>query len=334
MRTLAAMIALLAACGDNLAGPIAIADFSVAVREAVCQRLVRCGEIESLEVCHATNIGLTIAFTASDLAAVDLGKVRYSGAAARSCIDGYASASCDRTSRSATTVPEACAAVLTGALPDGEACAFGQECRSLRCDVPRCNLACCTGHCVGDTPPPPAQLGESCGQIACAADLRCNAAELCVSPHPRGAACAADDDCDYDLICDQHQCAIPPTLGQACTSACRDEGTTCSSASRTCVEVGLAGAPCSITSRSSDCSPVYFCDRSSHCSAGIALGQPCSLGDRCADVRASCNAQLDGTPGVCALPRPDGARCTRNAGCDSLYCDPFTLRCAPQPVCL
>jgi hypothetical protein len=76
------------------------------------------------------------------------------------------------------------------------------------------------------------------------------------------------------------------------------------------------------------------CDRTGHCSAGIPLGQPCGLGDLCADAGAFCDTAIDGSPGACALPRPDGAPCTYNAGCDSVYCDPFTLTCARQRVCL
>jgi hypothetical protein len=76
------------------------------------------------------------------------------------------------------------------------------------------------------------------------------------------------------------------------------------------------------------------CDRTGHCSAGIALGRPCGVGDQCADDRASCDAPPDQLTGVCGLPGADGALCGHDASCDSLYCDPFTTRCAPEPVCI
>ena len=100
MRFLAAILALLAACGDNLAGPIGVEDYPAAVREAVCHQLTRCGEIESFETCLTTQLHLTLAFTASQLAAIRADKILYSGAAARACVDGIAGASCDATSPS------------------------------------------------------------------------------------------------------------------------------------------------------------------------------------------------------------------------------------------
>src|SRR5262249_40269135 len=95
MRALAAMIALLAACGDNLAGPVSVDDYPAAVREAVCRQLTRCGDVESFDTCMTTQIRLTIAFSASELAAMRTGKIAYSGASARVCVDGIAGASCD-----------------------------------------------------------------------------------------------------------------------------------------------------------------------------------------------------------------------------------------------
>jgi hypothetical protein len=53
---------LLAACGDNLAGPVAAEDYPAAVREAVCRQLTRCGEIESFKTCLTTQIIELFAF--------------------------------------------------------------------------------------------------------------------------------------------------------------------------------------------------------------------------------------------------------------------------------
>jgi hypothetical protein len=168
----------------------------------------------------------------------------------------------------------------------------------------------------------------------CARGLTCDpSTRRCAPLAPVGAACSAIFACAYGLLCIDNHCQAPPALGQPCTSLCRDAGTICSHTTRTCVRSGLRGAACTIGSDVADCSPAYLCDRTGHCSAGIALGQPCGLGDRCADVDASCNIPLGESTGQCALPMPDGAPCGRDASCESLYCDPFTLRCAPEPIC-
>jgi len=335
MRPLAAMIALLAACGDNLAGPVAVDEYPAAVREAVCRQLTRCGEIESFDTCLTTQIHLTVAFSASELAAMRAGKIAYSGATARACVDGIAGASCDTTSPTGRGLPDACQHINAGTLHDGDACTFGEECISRRCDVPDCGMACCAGgRCVGETPPARAGLGEPCASAGCVAGAFCDAAKRCTAHRAAGAACGMRAECQYGLDCLDGRCAAAPVIGQPCTSACRDLGTTCSSTTRTCVAVGLVGAPCSIGANPSDCAPQYVCDRTGHCSAGIALGQPCGAGDQCADDRAACDTPPDQLTGVCGLPKPDGSPCARDAVCDSLHCDPFTTRCAPDLVCI
>lgn len=303
---LAAILALGAACGDNI-HPVAIDDYPAAVREALCRQLVRCGEVESIEDCLVINLG-TVAFTASERAAIDSGAIIYDAIAARTCVDGIASQSCDRSSESSRRGPAACGAVAAGTGRAGDRCAFDLECRSRLCQVPRCDQACCAGACAGDEPPRPAPLA------------------------PPGAACTRLLGCAYGTLCIDLRCQAPPALGQPCTGPCRDAGTVCSHLTGTCVRGGLRGAACTIGL--SECSPAYLCDRTGHCSAGIALGQPCGLGDRCAVVDAFCDVALGASEGQCALPRRDGAPCVRDAGCTSLYCDPFTLHCAPEPICL
>ena len=334
ISALAALAASGAACGDNLAGPVAIEDYPAAVREARCRQLVRCSEIESVAACLATNIGITVAFEPSVLAAVDAGSIRYRGDQARHCVDALAGASCDITSADQRNLPAACNAILESPGLSGDACRLAEECRSHACDVPRCGMACCQGSCRGVDPPARAGLGEPCG-TGCADGLRCDPeSHQCAALRPRGGACDGLADCDYGLLCAQHTCETPPGPGQPCSGGCRDAGWTCSSTSHTCVAVGLVGATCGITANPSDCSPVYRCDRTGRCSAGIALGQPCGLGDTCAGFGAFCDTAIDGSAGVCALPRSDGAPCTKDAGCTSLHCDPFTLRCATPAICL
>jgi hypothetical protein len=335
MRSLAAMIALLAACGDNLPGPVPADDYPAAVREAVCRQLTRCGGVESFDTCLTTQIDLIIAFSASELAAMRAGTIAYSGATARACVDGIAGASCDVTSQTGRGFPDACQEIIAGTLHDGDPCAFGEECISQRCEVPNCGMACCAGgRCVGDAAPARAGLGEACTSAGCVAGAFCDAAMRCTALHAAGAACGGRAECQYGLDCIDGRCAAPPVLGQPCGSACRDLGTTCSSATHTCVAVGLVGAACGIGASPSDCALHDVCDRTGHCSAGIALGQPCGAGEQCADDRAACDTPPDQLTGVCGLPKPDGSTCARDAVCDSLHCDPFTTQCTPEPVCI
>jgi hypothetical protein len=332
MRSFAAILALLAACGDNLA-PVAVEDYPVAVREAVCRQLTRCGEIESFETCLTTQLHLTIAFTASQLAAIRTGRIRYDGAAARVCVDEIAGASCDASSPSGRGLPAACQQITAGAGRRGDACGFDEECVSQRCARPDCGMACCTGSCTGDAPPEPGAIGEPCTSAGCVAGAFCDPrAHRCAAVGAVGADCTVRAACQYAFDCIDGRCAVPPALGQPCTSACRDLGTTCSSRTHTCVPVGLVGAVCGIGTQ--DCAPQYVCDRTGHCSAGIALGQPCSVGDQCADDRAACDTPPGELTGVCVLPKPDGSTCARDAVCDSVHCDPLTDRCTPEPVCL
>lgn len=335
MRCLAAILALVAACGDNLAGPVAVADYPVAVREAVCRQLTRCGEIESFEICLTAQIHLTVAFTASELAAIRTGKIAYSGAAARACVDGIAGASCDATGPTGRGLPDACQHIIAGPGLVGDACAFDEECASQRCALPHCGTACCVGSCTGEAPPAPAAPGEPCGSAGCVAGAFCDPEDhRCAASGAAGADCTVRAGCQLGLDCIDGRCAAPPVLGQPCTSACRDLGTTCSSQTHTCVAVGLVGAPCGIGANPSDCAPEYVCDRTGHCSAGIALSQPCAVGNQCAGDRATCDTPPDQLTGVCSLPKPDGSSCGHDAVCESLYCDPFTTRCAPEPVCI
>jgi hypothetical protein len=190
------------------------------------------------------------------------------------------------------------------------------------------------GTCTGNAAPVAAKVGGSCLTVDCAAGAFCDdVTQICVALKPSGARCDFDEECGYGLAC-LDTCQALPTLGQPCTDFCRDEGTTCSATSHSCVKVGLAGAACTPGALSSACSPYYPCDATGHCTAGIALGQPCSDGDPCAGDRAFCDVAIGDDMGTCALPKPDGSDCTRDEACQSTICDPFELTCAPDAVCI
>lgn len=334
MKLAAAMIAVLAACGGSSnSNKVAIDQYADTAHEAFCRYLARCGDVEDVDTCLHTNTGRTFALTASEQAAVAMGKTKYDGAAASACLDAAAARDCDTTSQSNRVPPDICLQVNAGTLHDGDACGLDTECVSQFCSIPPCDMACCTGTCVGDAAPGRANLGEPCENALCSPDSFCDDGTLmCEALVGVGMFCSSTSQCQYGLDCDQTGvCGALPGPGAPCTGQCRDEGTTCSATTGTCVKVGLAGAAC-VTS--GDCSPIYACDTTKHCSAGVALGQPCAANQQCADDGAFCDIPTDGTSGTCVAPKANGETCQGDANCASVYCDPLTLTCADEPICI
>jgi len=328
MRTLIATAALaIAACTGTAS--LAIDDYEDAARDAVCRNLAKCGDVESREVCRTVNLGVVVHLQPGEQRAIEMGKVEFHGDQANACLDALADRSCDVTSRSGRVTPPECQFV-TGTQPAGRACALDDECTSLRCGVPSCGDACCQGTCVGDTPATPGHVGDSCETAACDDDSFCDLdTALCVARAPAHATCFAPDECDFGLDClPDGTCGPLPGPGEPCDGACRDRGTTCSQTTGVCVKVALAGEACAT---SADCSVLYACDATKHCSRGLALGAACTAGQFCADARAFCDPTT--TPSTCALPKPDGEACTRSLQCQTVYCDPASLTCAEEPVC-
>jgi hypothetical protein len=329
-QLIVATMALLTACGTD---SVAIDDYPSALREAYCRYLVKCGVVEDEGTCAKANLGGTFYFSASEKAAVDMGKLEYHGGSAQKCFDAFAARSCDVTSESNRVLPDACVTITVGAQHAGESCADDAECVSKACDVPVCDQACCVGTCNGDAAPGVAKVGESCAAARCDARSVCDSeTTTCVALKPSGGFCVSSTQCEFGLDCDATgACASLPALGQTCAGPCRDEGTTCSSTSHTCVKVALAGEACL---SSADCSPLYRCDATKHCTAGIALGQPCQVSQRCADDLAFCDVPVGEAMGTCTLPKPEGMPCQRDLHCASHACDATTRMCVAEPVCI
>jgi hypothetical protein len=333
MRTLLALtVALLIGCSTG--DPIAIAGYPAAYRDAVCSYLVKCGEVDSVASCRRINVGLDVHLSASQLAAIEAGKVVFDGGNAKRCLDALSARSCDATSESNRLVPDACLAIVVGTLRGGADCAFDDECVSRDCDVPACTGGCCQGKCIGDTAPARAKVGDSCQAAACEPSAYCDRdAMTCVALKSSGVICLDATECKYGLDCDSASatCLPLPAPGEPCAGACRDDGTTCNPLSRTCVMVALGGAACD---SSADCSRFYRCDASKRCSAGVGLGEPCSASLRCADDRVFCEIPDGQSMGSCVAPRADGQPCKRDSNCDSRSCDQLTGTCRPEPVCI
>ncbi|HET7505039.1 MAG TPA: hypothetical protein VFK02_28670 [Kofleriaceae bacterium] len=338
-RLICAIVLLLAACGSDPV--IASDDYPTEARDALCRYLARCGDAETADACKSANLGGGVFLRGNDAfldastrAALAMKLIEFDSASARACFDALAGRSCDLTSRDSRVEPEACITVFRGTRHDGESCALDDECRSAFCDVDACEMACCTGTCLGDDLPPPARDGEACAGAPCSDGLYCDQlTATCAALRPAGETCLSSVECDYGLDCDLDggTCVPLPRLGDACTGTCRDEGTTCSPASHTCVEVGLVGDPCST---SSDCSPLYRCDATGRCTAGLPLDSACMAGQLCADDGAFCDVPEGQQLGACTLPRPDDSPCQLDENCQSHVCDSLTLHCIPDEVCL
>lgn len=328
--TVMVTVLVLAACGTD---SISIDSYPAAVRDAFCGYLAKCGDVESVATCRTTNIGLDIHLSASETAAINMSKIQFSGDSAKTCLDALASRDCDVTSQSNRVAPDACLSIARGTLHAGATCALDDECTSLICSVPSCNMACCTGTCSGDVAPVNAKLGQSCSTMNCDGLSFCDpATTTCAALKKSGAACQDGSECDFGLDClTPGTCAPLPKLGEACMGVCRDEGTTCSPTTATCVKVALAGAACTSTA---DCSRLYLCDATNHCSAGLALGAACTADQACADDLAFCDIPAGQATGVCAVPKPDGGACQADTDCQSHTCDPAALKCVPDPVCI
>jgi len=329
--SLAVLVSLAAACSsDNKS--VALSDTADALHEAVCQWFTRCGEVPDVASCMTGNIGLTFHISPSVQAMVDMGKAKYDGAKMASCIAAFANRSCDQTSESFRDffMEKACIEALVGTVSAGGECASNDECISRNCSVPSCTSGCCTGSCVGDTPPPlTGQIGASCctsaGALTCASGSFCDFnSNTCTALASQGAPCSDSYQCAYGLACfgtNTMTCQPAPALGDACTQGvCRDIGTACIAG--TCARVQGVGAACG---DSSQCDGLLSCNGTT-CAERASLGGACSSDFDCGDYRAYCDT-------TCKAPLADGNACLGDYQCDSDSCNATTQTCGPDPVC-
>jgi hypothetical protein len=322
------VLGLLAACSDDSGGPLEIDDLQDAIFDAYCSLHVKCGLIEDLATCRS--LRLTENFGDDIVAAVHAGKVVFHSDRAAECIARFQT-TCDVARQiQERSPPVACDEMLTGTVAAGGACALDAECTSQVCDVPSCPEQCCTGTCVGSTPPVRPHVGESCADSSSCIDSFCDSTSgLCTAYLADGSACATGEECRSGF-CPAEVCSPRAEPGQACgqTAPCRDIGDACSSTTMTCTPYGLTGDPCAAAS---DCAPIYKCDAAtSKCVLGSRLGDPCGAGDICID-RSYCEP----TTLTCTTRKSDGQPCTASAQCESGRCDlGNTNLCEADPICL
>ena len=204
----------------------------------------------------------------------------------------------------------ACSDVIDGALPAvclgpahpgpvaiGGSCAFGTQCASGHCSVPR-GADC--GTCATDD----AQVGDPC-PTSCGPLRYCDAStNLCASYGELGAPCdTAGHNCRFGLVCvgdasgATGACATPAAEGAACDTSSAT-GTPCSLEDNlVCVAKVCAKAPTATTGQA--CGPTK------------PISTLCIAGSRC--------DATGGATGTCEGPIADGAAC--NTGSND-YCLP------------
>jgi hypothetical protein len=329
------MVVLAYGCGQSA---ISVEGVQAAFIDANCTHDVACGLFPDSATCHVAYLGIDFGVDSSQIAAVKAGKVKYDASAARTCFNAIADAPCDQTAEAHRVLPPACAQVLAGTVGSGGNCVMDAECKSQSCNIPICVVTCCSGACVGDAPLVPAPVGSACGGSAgpCVSDAFCDftGTMTCTALYGSGMACQNDSECAFGLACAGSSapvCKTLPIVGEPCPDGrCRDDGTTCSSTTQTCVKVGLLGAACTTNT---DCSHFYTCGSAGACQA-TPIGGSCTSDNGCFESASYCALPTAGS-GTCAVPQANGDPCTNDRDCESDHCED-TLQppvCTDPPMC-
>jgi hypothetical protein len=222
----------------------------------------------------------------------------------------------------ASNPPAACHA-QSGALADGQACAFNAQCKSAFCRTAK-GAAC--GTCGAA-----AKLGESCATFGCDYGLTCESTlQKCVIPAASGAPCDATTPCAAGLSCvgatGTKVGACQPagaTVGAACDEkdltaprCAQIDGLRCATKTKLCVGIALvpANAPCGALGDGSfaSCAAGGVCKLA----AGTAQGTCVAAA---ADGQA-CDATGSNGPGCAAPARCVGTTTTTCAVASAAAC--------------
>jgi len=327
MRRFVVAMALLAACDDDDSGGGALTAASLpgAYINAVCNTYVRCGLVSDVATCRGLDLDVEI--DPELLAAVENGTVLFDESEARQCLASLGGATCTENALEADSGH--CDLVFSGTVAGGGACAINAQCISQQCSLTNCPAdGCCTGMCVGDTPPTPTLIGDSCATAGCDEGFCDENTSLCTARQPSGASCLSDNECLSDFC--TGTCTTLPGLGEPCTA--NSQGADCDSlglycgASGTCEAFALEGESCGQTAV---CSPVY------QCLAGSCELRP-TLGDSCSpNTSLDCidSSWCDPATLRCTAPKADGANCQNSSECAG-DCDFDTLMCVTDPICV
>jgi hypothetical protein len=315
---LGALLAVIG-CESDL---IAIHELQDELLEASCERAVRCGSVESMEVCESNFSGGTIG--PSVLAAINNGTVDYDGVAADQCADDLEDGSCDPTSRRSRMLGPACNQIFEGTLHEGADCRLNAECQSEDCGFPEdCTDACCVGRCQPEQKI--ATYRQSCADLPCIAGTFCDSNEICSALREEGESCEADAECWFGLACGiagdpQARCVPNPGIGDLCidSSRCPTSGLTCNFRTATCEPALFEGEECDPQSNQCAASYLYCSETSGQCEAWPGPGEPC-VSFRCANG-SYCDF-FGPDEDLCQPLRPLGEQCSIAFECETGVCD-------------
>jgi hypothetical protein len=295
---------VVAGCGGESLGvdlpPLTLEEYCAQLGPADCPALVACGVHLDLASCVDARRDGGCDHEAPRVVA---GRMAFDGEAARDCIlERQASTSCPP----AAGPIEACEAVFTGRMPDGDVCSSGDDC----VDGSYCaGLAVhCPGRCA-----PRKRLGSPVTELEeCADDLYAYAG-ACRRRVATGGGCAPAEGetreqwCEQGSFCDETNTCVPeqgaggrcgPRVGLCADSDCIDGR---------CQRYRRLGEACDglggITGRRGRCAAGLYCE-------GIVRDEG----------------------GFCAIPRALGEACPGHVECaEGLQCSPLGT-CAPLPA--
>jgi hypothetical protein len=317
---LVAASALALGCG---AGSITVDQYEAGLASATCSALNGCGPVASFLLSDCVAKWQPALAVPIDAALADR-RVRFDGQQAKACIDALATAPC--------AFPRACDEVLQGNVAPGGACRTNYDCAAGTCDsLDQVCPSTCRASAEGAACPCDARLGLTC------------VGNTCAKLQPRGAACAATEQCQDGLAC--HGTCQPP-IGLPCNDGfecpphdyCyRGPDTSRVATCQPLLQLGaacaageecdfgascVAGACVALSEQGAHCGPGGpFCKRGLSCAAATSTcvvpptSGPCSAG---CDLRASiCDNQSQ----ACVAKLADGASCVSGLECVNLACN-------------
>ncbi len=296
------------------ATPTTAAAFKRALNESICHRIARCSDKDVLfEQAYRTHNECVLRLT--DATVYD--GLTYNVSMASECLRELESSDCG-----ATWNPPACASALSPRAPVGSSCgpttqcAVGSTCDTQSC---RCELL-------------PTQ-GQSCGQRACAAELRCTTdTRLCVREERAGDVCTGIRQCGDRMNCVNGHCASFTTLrnrnlGESCEHARLESAIdydTCRPGLRCVFARGDAPGVCAGTAELGEsCQDGRACREGSYCDAN--QGSTCRElkrdGESCFAPQACVDGSLCGLgTSRCERWLEPGSVCAASEQCRDLHC--------------
>ena len=305
--------------------------------DALCDRLVRCGDVADKAFCVAVYDQL---FNDGTLKADQAnGSISYDDKLAGECIDALGGASCDPTTQDNRVEPQSCKDAVKGNRHAGDACYNDLQCSSGSCNITNttCGMACCAGTCAMD-PPAAVAIGQSCASAPCVDGAYCDGTSTCAALIAIGGTCTTDNACAYGSVCagtTTMTCTATPKAGDACLqhqggTDCVVTGLVCDATTH-CVALLDKGATCDPNAPM--CKEDLYCDTTTtQCTARPGDGATCDPNVGCAPPD-TCVVTGTATTGTCTAPMANGAACQNDSDCQSNFCDTTMSKCADPTVC-